>query len=89
MINCRKNKKKCQDTEQAYAQKPVSYIQVLTVFYALSFWQSDQNKREYNLNQSDVYPFVERVAKNNSGNNGDSHKISKILNCFVLVKILV
>ena len=35
--------------------------------------------------------FVERVARNNSWNNGDRHKIHEIflINCFVFVIILV
>ena len=34
-----------------------------------------QNKGEYDLNQSNVESFVERVAKNNRENNSFSHKI--------------
>ena len=43
------------------------------------------NKGECNLNQSKDGSFVERVAKNNSLNNGDRHKIQEIflINCFV------
>ena len=35
--------------------------------------------------------FVERVAKNNSWNNGDRHKLHEIflINCFVFIIILV
>ena len=33
-----------------------------------------QNKGECDLNQSNVDSFVERVAKNNSKNNGDRYK---------------
>ena len=49
------------------------------------------NKGECILNQSKDDPFVERVAKNNSWNNGDHHKIHEIflINCFVLVIGLV
>ena len=36
------------------------------------------NKGECNLNQSKEDSFVERVAKNNSWNNGDRHKIHEI-----------
>ena len=45
------------------------------------------NKGECNLNQSKDVLFVERVAKNNSRNNGDRHKIYDIflINCFVFV----
>ena len=53
-------------------------------------WRSDYydlNKGECNLNQSKYDSFVERVAKNNSWNNGDRHKIHEIFlsNCFVFV----
>ena len=37
------------------------------------------NKGECNLNQSKDDSFVERVAKNNSWNNRDRHKIHEIL----------
>ena len=37
-----------------------------------------QNKGEYDLNQSNVESFVERVAKNNRENNSFSHKIHYI-----------
>ena len=49
------------------------------------------NERECGLNQSRVDSFVGRVAKNNSWNNGDRHKILEILltNCFVLVITLL
>ena len=49
------------------------------------------NKEECNLNQPKDDSSVERVAKNNSCNNGDRHKIHEIflLNCFVFVIILV
>ena len=49
------------------------------------------NKRECDSNQSKVDSFVERVAKNNSWNNGDRHKLYEIflINCFVPVKTLV
>ena len=45
------------------------------------------NKGECNLNQSKHDSFVERVAKNNSWNNRDRHKIHEIflINCFVFV----
>ena len=49
------------------------------------------NKGECNLNESKDDSFVERVAKNNSWNNGDHHKIREIflINCFVFVITLV
>ena len=49
------------------------------------------NKGECNLNQSKDDSVVERVAKNNSWNNGDRHKIFEIflINCFVFVITLV
>ena len=45
------------------------------------------NKGECNLNQSKDYFFVERVAKNNSWNNDNHHKIHEIflINCFVSI----
>ena len=45
------------------------------------------NKGECNLNQSKDDSFVEWVAKNNSWNNRDCHKIHEIflINCFVFV----
>ena len=48
-------------------------------------------KGECNLNQSKDCSFVERVARNNSWNNGDRHKIYEIfpINCFVFVITLV
>ena len=48
-----------------------------------------QKKGECNLNQSNVDSFAGRVAKNNSKNNGDCHKIHKVFPtyCFVLVVI--
>ena len=51
----------------------------------------DLNKGECDLNQSKDGCFVERVAKNNSWNNGDRHKIHEkfLINCFVFVIILV
>ena len=57
-------------------------------------WQSGYrylNKGEWNLNQSKDDSFVEWVAKNNSWNNGDRHKINEIflINCFVSVITLV
>ena len=57
-------------------------------------WRSDycySNKGECNLNQSKDDSFVERVAKNNSRNNGDRHKIHEIFvtDCFVFVITLV
>ena len=49
------------------------------------------NKGECNLNQSKDDSFVERVAKNNSWNNGDRHKIHEIflISCFVFIITLV
>ena len=49
------------------------------------------NKGECNLNQSKDDCFVERVAKNNSWNNGDRQKIHEIflINCFIFVITLV
>ena len=49
------------------------------------------NKREWNLNRSKDDSFVERVAKNNSWNKSDRHKIHEIflINCFVFVITLV
>ena len=49
------------------------------------------NKGDCNLNQSKDYSFVERVARNNSWNNRDRHKIPAIflINCFVFVITLV
>ena len=48
-------------------------------------------QRKCNLNQSKDDSFVERVAKNNSWNNGDRHNIHEIflINCFVFVITLV
>ena len=42
-------------------------------------------------NESKQDSFVERVAENNSWNNGDRHKIHEIfqINCFVFVVTLV
>ena len=50
-----------------------------------------ETKGECNLNQSKDDSFVERVAKNNSWNNGDRHRIHEIfpINCFVFVITLV
>ena len=52
----------------------------------LTWWSCYQNKGECDLNQSNVDSFVERVAKNSSGNNGDHDRISIIflINCFAL-----
>ena len=36
-----------------------------------------KNKRECNLNHLNAGYFVEQVAKNNSGNNGNLHKLKK------------
>ena len=57
----------------------------------LAIWLLLLNKGECNLNQSKHDFFVERVAKNNSWNNGDRHKIHEIfqINCFVFVITLV
>ena len=57
----------------------------------LAIWQRYLNKGECNLNQSKDDSFVERVAKNNSSNNGDRHKIYEIflINCFAFVITLV
>ena len=57
-------------------------------------WRSGHcylNKAECNLNQSKDDSFVERVAKSDSWNNGDRHKINEIfvINCFVFVITLV
>ena len=57
-------------------------------------WLSDcccQNKGECDLNQSNVNSFVKSVARNNSKNNDDRHKIHKIflINCFVFVITVV
>ena len=57
-------------------------------------WRSGSwylNKGECDLNQSNDDSFVERVAKNNSWNNNDCHKIHEIflINCFVFVITLV
>ena len=51
----------------------------------------DLNKRECDLNQSKDGFFVKRVAKNNSWNNGDRHKIHEIFltNCFAFLITLV
>ena len=54
-----------------------------------SWWSGhcSLNKVECNLNQSKDDYFVERVAKNNSWNNGHGHKIHEtfLTNCFVFV----
>ena len=60
----------------------------------LCSWRSGYcylNKGESSLNQSKDGSFVERVAKNNSWNNGNPHKIHDIflINCFVFVITLV
>ena len=49
------------------------------------------NKGECNYNQSGDDSFVEWVAKNNSWNNGDRHKVHEIFltTCFVFVVTLV
>ena len=49
------------------------------------------NKGECSLNQWKDDSLVEWVARNNSWNNGDRHKIHEIslINCFVFVIILV
>ena len=49
------------------------------------------NKGDCNLNQWKHDSFVERVAKNNSLNNGEGHKIHEIflINCFVFLITLV
>ena len=57
-------------------------------------WQSGYcyvNKEECNLNQLKDNTFVERVAKNNSRNNSDHHKIHEIflIYCFIFVIALV
>ena len=53
----------------------------------LAIWLQLFKQRKCNLNQSKDDSFVERVAKNNSWNNGDRHNIHEILliNCFVFV----
>ena len=53
----------------------------------LAIWLLYLNKGERNLNQSKQDSFVERVAINNSWNDGDRHKIHEIflINCFVFV----
>ena len=61
---------------------------------AIITWRSGYcylNKGECSLSQSKDDSFVERVAKNNSWNNGDRHKIHEIflINCFVFVITLV
>ena len=63
-------------------------------YSALSTWWSGYcywNKRECGLNQSRVDSFVGRVAKNNSQNDSDRHKIHEIFlaNCLVLVITLL
>ena len=49
------------------------------------------NKRECNLNQSKYDSLLNWVAKNNSWNNDDRHKIHQIflINCFVFIITLV
>ena len=66
----------------------------LTIVYLTLTWWSgycSHNKGECSLNQSNVDSFVGRVAKDNSENNGDRHKIHKVFptNRFVLVVTLV
>ena len=62
-------------------------------FTRIAWWSGYcyQNKEECDLRQSVVDTFVERVDKNNSGNSGDRHRISKIflINCFILIITLV
>ena len=72
----------------------LKYLWVLQSWYNVtSTWRSGYcclNKGEYNLNQSKDDSFVERVAKNNSWNNGNRHQIHDIfpINCFVVLVTL-
>ena len=71
-----------------------SFVESAYLSVQNSLWRSGYcylNKGECNLNQSKDYSFVERVAKNNSLNNGDRYKIHEIflINCFVFVITLV
>ena len=75
------------DNQKNEAHPTFLYLISEVVFTA---WRSGYcylNKGECNLNQSKDDSFVERVAKNNSWNNGDRHKIHEIIliNCFVFV----
>ena len=53
----------------------VPKIFVFKVEKLLIYLVSYQNKGDCDLNQSNVNSFVERMAKNNRGNNGDRHTI--------------
>ena len=68
----RKRKKTTQSNE--------TVIRAINAILAATWWTGFcyLNKREWNLNQSKYGSFVERVAKNNSWNNGDSHKMHAI-----------
>ena len=57
----------------------------------LAIWLLFLNKGECNINQSKDDSVVERVAKNNSWNNGNRHKIYEIflIKCFAFVITLV
>ena len=59
--------------------------------HIFTWWSGYCYEGECNLNQSKHDSFVERVAKNNSWNNGDRHKIHEIflINCFVSVITLL
>ena len=57
----------------------------------LAIWLLLFKQRRMQLTQSKDGSFVERVARNNSRNNGDHHKIYEIflINCFVFVITVV
>ena len=80
-----------EDNFQKFAKCDTYHKEFVALFHT---WRSDccyLNKGECNLNQSKDDSFVERVAKNNSWNNGDRHKIHEIflINCFVFIITLV
>ena len=62
------------------------YLTLTLAIWLLSF---KQKRMQFRPIKDDS--FVERVAKNNSWNNGDRHKIHEIfqINCFVFVQPLV
>ena len=70
-----------------------SYTSFALWDWSITWWSGycSQNKGECDLNQSNIDSFVGRVAKNNSENRGDRHKIHKVFPtyCFVNVITLV
>ena len=86
----------CEQALNVFLYTETFSILVVSLFYDLCKYLAINkycylNKEECNLNQSKDVSFVKWVAKNNSWNNGDRHKIHQIFqtNCFVFVVSLV